>query len=222
MYFTKSISTFIVGALLATSAVGELTKVPRGANGNAIAREETNAIRALTPEERIQKRADDCLSAIKKRRLLARENKNVDVDAWASGKGQDMLTTTGLATCYGVAITGSYEGDNDGDDRFLSHTLEGERGPAESLFDAVEEAIKNGLGNIYALLVYPDPNSFTDQDGWTDEDRNDIAAERNWYVMWISDATGGVAPEEKSHDYKESWGIKINSFKGIQSGRFVG
>ncbi|KAJ8132952.1 hypothetical protein O1611_g666 [Lasiodiplodia mahajangana] len=222
MYFTKSISTFVIGALLATSAVGELTKVPRGANVDIAAREQANAIRALTPEERIQKRADDCLSAIKKRRLLARDNKNVGVDDWASGKGQDQLTTSGLATCYGVAITGSYEGDNSGDDRFLSHALEGERGPAESLFDAVEEAIKKGLGNIYALLVYPDPTSFTDADGWTDEDRSDIQAEHDWYVMWISDATGGVAPEEKSHSYKESWGIKINSFKGIQSGQFVG
>ncbi|TGJ81607.1 hypothetical protein E0Z10_g7151 [Xylaria hypoxylon] len=222
MYFTKSISAFIVGALMATSAVGELTQVPRRADGGMLAREEAKPIRSLTREEKMQKRADDCLSAIQNKRLRARADKNINVDAWDHGKDQDTLTTTGLATCYGVAITGSYEGDNSGDDRFLSHTLEGERGPAEALFDAVEAARGNGLGNIYALLVYPDPSSFTDENGWTDEDRTDIQAEHDWYVMWIADATGGVAPEEKSHSYMESWGIKVNSFKGIQSGRFVG
>ncbi|KAJ8121380.1 hypothetical protein ONZ43_g2150 [Nemania bipapillata] len=221
MHFTKGISTFIVSVLLATSAVGELIQVPRAANADIVAREAANVIRSATPEERVQKRADACLSAIKKRRVLARANKDVDVDDWASGRNQDTLTTTGLATCYGVAITGSYGGGKTGDDRFLSHTLEGERDPASTMFDTVEAARANGLGNLYALLVYPDPSSFTNDDGWTDEDRSDVQAEYDWYVTWITDATGGVAPEEKSHDYKESWGIKINSYKGIQSGRFV-
>ncbi|GAW19202.1 hypothetical protein ANO14919_086860 [Xylariales sp. No.14919] len=221
MYFTKSFCTFIVSALMATSAVGELTQVPRRAAAGVVTREEANAIRSMTREQKMQKRADDCLSAIENQKLRAREDKTIGIDDWNSGKGQDTLKTTGLATCYGVVITGSYEGDNDGDDRYMSHALEAERGPAEELFDAVEGARDNGLGNLWALLVFPDPKSFTDDDGWTDDDRKDIQAEHDWYIEWITDATGGVAPEEKSHDYKESWGIKVNSGKGVQSGRFV-
>ncbi|KAH8163445.1 hypothetical protein CIB48_g4812 [Xylaria polymorpha] len=223
MYFTKNISTFLIGALLATSAVGELTQVPRRVDDALVARAGAdNSIREAAYLERVQKRGDDCLQAIKKRRLLARENKDIGTGEWNSGKGQDALTTVGLATCYGVAITGSYEGGTTGDDRFLSHALEGERDPAEKMFDAVEAARNNGLGNLYALLVYPEASSFTNDDDWTDEDRKDVQDEHDWYVEWITDATGGVAPEEKGHNYKESWGIKVNSFKGIQSGRFVG
>ncbi|KAI1752883.1 hypothetical protein F4782DRAFT_546186 [Xylaria castorea] len=214
MYFTKNITTLLLGALLATSAVGELTQVPRHAGVDT-------SIHETTYPERVQKRGDDCLKAIRRRRLLARTSKTVDVDAWDHGKDQDTLTTTGLATCYGVAITGSYDGGKTGDDRWLSHGLEGEHDPASEMFDAVEEARKNGLKNLYALLVYPAASSFTNEDDWTDEDREDVQTEHDWYVQWITDATG-VAPEEKGHDYKESWGIKINSFKGIQSGKFVG
>lgn len=120
-----------------------------------------------------------------------------------------------------MAVTGSYEGDNPGDDRFLLHGVEAEHDKPEEFLDAVEAARKNGLKNIYALLVYPDPASFTDADDWTDQDRKDVQAEHDWYVKWVTDAAG-VAPEEKSHSYKEAWGIKINAFKGVQSGRFVG
>ncbi|KAI0481408.1 hypothetical protein F4859DRAFT_512553 [Xylaria cf. heliscus] len=223
MYFTKKISTLLVGALLATSAVGELVQVPRHVDNGMVARAEAdNAIREAADLEALRKRGDACLSAIKKRRLLGRANKNVNVDDWESGKGQDTLTTTGLATCYGVAITGSYEGDNSGDDRFLAHGLEAEHDTPSAMFDAVEEARNKGLKNLYALLVFPDSASFKDEDDWTDEDRKDVKTEHDWYVEWITDATGGVAPEEKGHDYKESWGIKINAFKGVQSGRFVG
>ncbi|KAI1195949.1 hypothetical protein F5X97DRAFT_345223 [Nemania serpens] len=224
MYFTRKISTLIVGALLATSAVGELIQVPQGTSSDVVARVEVGAIRDLTSEEKIKKRADSCLSAIRQRRLLRRAPKNINIGIadWNSGQGQDTLKTTGLATCYGVAITGSYTSGGRGADRFLCHALEAERDPAEEMFDAVETARSNGLGGLYALLVYPDSASFTDGDGWTDEDRNDIQAEHDWYIEWITDATGGVAPEEKGHDYRESWGISISSNKGIQSGQFVG
>ncbi|KAF2962786.1 hypothetical protein GQX73_g10781 [Xylaria multiplex] len=212
MYFTKTISTFLVGALAATSALGELTPVPRRTDGGMFAREGAKAVRDMTREEKIQKRADDCLAAIQNQKLRTREDKTIITDDWNFGKDQDTLTTNGLATCYGVVITGSYEGDNSGNDRFMCHGLEGKRDPAESMFDAVEAARENGLGNLYALLVYPDPSSFTEDDGWTDEDRADIQAEHDWYVEWTTDAAG-VAPEEKSHNYKESWGMKVNSYK---------
>ncbi|KAI1179953.1 hypothetical protein F4777DRAFT_598930 [Nemania sp. FL0916] len=221
MHFAKNISSFIVGALLATSAVGELTRVPRGASGASAARGEANAVRGLSSIEQLQKRADACTDAIKRRRSLkVRASKTVGVDDSASGKGSDILSTNSLASCYGVAITGSYEGDNDGDDRWLSHALEAERDPAEKIFDGVESARDNGLKNLYALLVYPDPSSFTNEDDFDDEARKDVQAEHDWYVEWIADATG-VKPEEKGHSWKEPWGIKINSNKGVSSGRFV-
>ncbi|KAI8952812.1 hypothetical protein F4801DRAFT_599276 [Xylaria longipes] len=220
MYFTKNISTFLVSALLATSAVGELTQVRRADDGGVARAEADNAIREATYQE-VRKRGDDCLSAIKRRRALsARASKFVDVNAWAHGRGTDTLTTNGLATCYGVAITGNYDGGHSGYDRWLVHALEAERDPAEKMFDEVEAARNHGLNNLYALLVYPEPSSFGH--GFTDEDREDIKAEHDWYVEWITDATGGVAPEEKGHHYEESWGMKIGSGKAVQAGNFVG
>ncbi|KAJ2991025.1 hypothetical protein NUW58_g2674 [Xylaria curta] len=45
MYFAKNLSTFVVGALLATSALGNTFQVPRRAAENVVAREEAKAIR---------------------------------------------------------------------------------------------------------------------------------------------------------------------------------
>ncbi|KAI0532906.1 hypothetical protein GGR58DRAFT_506901 [Xylaria digitata] len=214
MYLTKTISTFLVSASAATSALGELTPVPRRADGGMLASGGAKAIHDMTREEKIQKRADDCLAAIQNQKLRAREDKTVNTDDWKSGKDQDTLTTNGLATCYGVVITGSYQGDNSGDDRFMCHGLEGKRDPAESMFDAVEAARDEGLGN----LSRRSGSNRSNQSPLLRERTSmpflstPTRAEHDWYVEWITDAAG-AAPEEKSHNYKESWGIKVNSYK---------
>ncbi|KAI0096632.1 hypothetical protein GGR51DRAFT_568304 [Nemania sp. FL0031] len=205
MYFTKSVSAFLVGALLATSALGDL-QVPRRAAEDIVAREQKL--------ERARKRASDCSNeSAKKRALLsARDNKLVDSDSWDAGSGQDELLTVGLATCYGVAVVGN---GGIGEDRFLSHSYsEDDSPPALEMLQAVIEAKNDGLSQLRSVLIYPDPNSYDN-----DRDKQEVQDEINNYIGALNHIGGSVTAE--SHDWRDPWGLKISSNKRITYGSDV-
>ena len=72
----------------------------------------------------MRKRADQCLSDMKKKReLAARTDKPIGIGQDAYGKDSDTINTAGLATCFGIAVTGTWSEGTSGDfDRAMSHT----------------------------------------------------------------------------------------------------
>ncbi|KAI3325829.1 hypothetical protein HD806DRAFT_533492 [Xylariaceae sp. AK1471] len=224
MYFAKSLSTFVVGALLATSALGDTLQVPRRAAAKIVAREEANAIRSVSTEEALRKRADECLSHIKARRLQARAAKSVATGEYDVGTDSDTIETAGLATCFGVAVTGHWSEGTSGEfDRTLSHTYaDSAKTPDvleafKDLLDDVAEVKKQGLVIDRVVMVAGDPASYTTARGWTDEDIQTYAEEYGNYVAAITHYIG-AGPDEKKHDYMEVWRLKINSDKSIECG----
>ncbi|KAI0188330.1 hypothetical protein EV127DRAFT_498015 [Xylaria flabelliformis] len=225
MYFTKSLSSFVVGALLATSALGNTIQLPRRAASEVVAREEANTIQGLTKDEILQKRADECLSHIKARReLYARTGKTVATGEYDVGTGDDSIATAGLATCFGVAVTGHWSEGTSGEfDRTLSHTYADSAKTPEvleafgDLLQDVSEVKEQGLVIDRCVMVAADPASYTEDRGWTKEDIEAYNTEYGNYVAAITQ-TVGVAPEEKKHDYEEVWRLKINSDKSIDCG----
>ncbi|KAI0456404.1 hypothetical protein F5B21DRAFT_467637 [Xylaria acuta] len=225
MYFAKSLSTFVVGALLATSALGDTIQLPRRAAANVVAREEANAIRGMTKAEILRKREDECLSHIRARRqLYARTAKSVATGEYDVGTGDDSIETGGLATCFGVAVTGHYSDGTSGEfDRTLSHTYADSAKTPEvleafrDLLQDVSEVKEEGLQIDRCVMVAADPASYTEDRGWTKEDIEAYNEEYGNYVAAITQFVG-VAPEEKKHDYEEVWKLKINSDKSIECG----
>ncbi|KAI1749478.1 hypothetical protein F4782DRAFT_549740 [Xylaria castorea] len=224
MYFAKSLSTFIVGALLATSALGDTIQLPRRAAVNIVARQEENAIRGLTKIEILRKREDECLSHIKARQLFARTAKSVATGEYEVGTGDDSIETVGLATCFGVAVTGHWSDGTSGEfDRTLSHTYADSAKTPDvleafgDLLQDVSEVKDQGLVIDRCVMVAADPASYTEDRGWTQGDIDAYNEEYGNYVAAITQ-TVGVAPEEKKHDYEEVWRLKINSDKSIECG----
>ncbi|TRX88892.1 hypothetical protein FHL15_010235 [Xylaria flabelliformis] len=169
-----------------------------------VAREEANAVQGLPKAEVLRKRADECLSHIKARReLYARTAKTVATGEYDVGTGDDSITTAGLATCFGVAVTGHWSEGTSGEfDRTLSHTYADSAKTPEVL-----EAFGDLLQDV----------SEVKGSGWTKEDIDAYNEEYGNYVAAITQ-TVGVAPEEKKHDYEEVWRLKINSDKSINCG----
>ncbi|KAI1119934.1 hypothetical protein F5Y10DRAFT_283680 [Nemania abortiva] len=203
MYFAKSISTFLVGALLATSALGDL-QAPRRAAEDIVKREQKL--------ERARKRQASCMEASKRALLDTRDNILVPPENWASGSGRDELVTVALATCYGIAVVGN---GGTGDDRFMSHSLSREETPTVSLLNAVVAAKNNGLSQIRAVFVYPDPNSFD-----TEEEREDVQEEIEAYMTAL-DQVVGTGYTKVPHNHMDYYGIKIASNKRITYGSDV-
>jgi hypothetical protein len=140
------------------------------------------------------------------------------------GTGDDTIETAGLATCFGVAVVGHWSEGTSGEfDRTLSHTYaDSAENPDvieafSDLLNDVAEVKKQGLVIDRAVMVAGDPASYTTDRGWTDEDIQTYAEEYGNYVAAITHFTG-VAPDEKKHDYMESWRLKINSDKSIECG----
>ncbi|KAI1263987.1 hypothetical protein F5Y18DRAFT_418020 [Xylariaceae sp. FL1019] len=224
MRFGTSLSSVFVGALFATSALGEALQVPRRAAENLVAREDAaNAIRSMTTEEKIRKRADECLDHISaRRRLKARVYKPVNIGEYDVGTGDDEIETTGLASCFGVAITGTWaEGTSGEFDRGLSHTYPDSAtspGVEESfiyLMEEFQEVIGQGLHIDRVVMVAADPAAYTEDRGWTEEDIEAYKTEYAGYVAAITQYIG-TSPEEKKHDYTDVWKLKINSDKRIE------
>ncbi|KAI8630373.1 hypothetical protein F5Y19DRAFT_484242 [Xylariaceae sp. FL1651] len=224
MYFAKNLSTFVVGALLAASTLGGSLQVPRRAAANVVARE-AHAIQGMTTEEAVRKRADECLSHIHARRKLrARTAKTVSIGEYDVGTGDDTIETAGLATCFGVAVTGHWSEGTSGEfDRALSHTYADSAQtpdvlvPLRDMLEEVAEVKNQGLVIDRVVMVAGDPSSYTEDRGWTPEDIEEYETEYGNYIAAIVHYTG-AAPEEKKHDYMESWRLKINSDKSIECG----
>ncbi|RYC59632.1 hypothetical protein CHU98_g6574 [Xylaria longipes] len=225
MYFAKSLSTFVVGALLATSTLGDTIQLPRRAAANVAAREEFNAIRGMTKEEKMRKRADECLDHIKTRRqVYARAAKSIGIGEYDVGTGDDSIETSGLASCFGVAVTGHWSDGTSGEfDRTMSHTYADSAETPDvieafkDLLQDVAEVKQQGLMIDRCVMVAADPASYTEDKGWTKEEIDAYNEEYGNYVNAITQVVG-VAPEEKKHDYAEAWTLKINSDKSINCG----
>ncbi|KAI0412978.1 hypothetical protein F5X98DRAFT_303594 [Xylaria grammica] len=225
MYFTQGLSNAIVGALLATTALGDSIQVPRRAAADVVAREEARAVGGMTTEAKMRKRADACINSIsEKRRLAAREAKTVEIGEDMYGTGDDTIDTAGLATCFGVAFAGTWAEGKSGDfDRAMSHTYADAALDPDAplafidLVDNVQEAIQAGLGVNRIVMVAADPASYTLEDGWSQEEIDMYADEYQAYLDAIAQAWT-LSPEEKKHHYNEVWRLSIKSDKTIECG----
>ncbi|KAJ8132726.1 hypothetical protein O1611_g899 [Lasiodiplodia mahajangana] len=79
------------------------------------------------------------------------------------------------------------------------------------MLDAVADAKNDGLSQLSSVLVYPDPNSYDD-----DQDKQEVQDEITSYVEALNFVVGSVT--KKSHDWRDPWGLKIDSSKRITYG----
>ncbi|KAI0528201.1 hypothetical protein F5B22DRAFT_653255 [Xylaria bambusicola] len=224
MYFTRSLSSIAVSSLLATTALGSTIQLPRQAAANVVAREEANVRREAMPEG-IRRRASQCLSDMKKKReLVARTAYNIGIGEAAFGKNDDTIDTAGLASCFGVAVVGTWMAGTDGDfDRAMSHTY-ADSAEDETVLEAfatlvgnVHTAIQGGLSIDRTVMVATDPAAYKLEDGWTQAEIDMYNKEYADYVGTLTQLTGR-APEEKKHHYDEAWRLSIKSDKAIECG----
>lgn len=196
----------------------------RQAGVDVAAHEQIKAVRDETVANRMRKRADQCLSDIKKKReLAARTDKPIGIGQDAYGKDSDTINTAGLATCFGIAVTGTWSEGTSGDfDRAMSHTYaDAAKNPEvieafERLVTAVSQAKQGGLNIDRVVMVATDPDAYKLEDGWTQEEIDMYVQEYAAYVEAITGLIG--APEEKKHHYDEVWQLSIKSDKTIECG----
>ncbi|KAI1361308.1 hypothetical protein F5Y08DRAFT_23455 [Xylaria arbuscula] len=219
MYFAKSLSSFVVSALLATTALGSAIPVPRQPAVDIAARDEIKAARDESIADMIRKRADQCLSEMKRRRTAM----DVSIGQVKFGINDDTIDTVGLATCFGIAVVGTWADGTSGEfDRAMSHTY-ADYADDNTVIEAFQELVQTvvtakdgGLSIERVVMVAPDPASYNDGQ-WSQEEIDQYNEEYAAYVGTITQ-NFGVAPEEKTHDYKESWRLSIKSDKTIECG----
>ncbi|KAF5139343.1 hypothetical protein E5D57_003138 [Metarhizium anisopliae] len=91
---------------------------------------------------------------------------------YTAGKGNDSKETDGLATCIRVAVAGDYgDPEASGDDRFLAHVDDLEDPVLEGFIPLVRTAIENGLHNLRAIMVVPQPGTDADNPDGTNDDQ---------------------------------------------------
>ncbi|KAK9437308.1 hypothetical protein VB005_08294 [Metarhizium brunneum] len=135
---------------------------------------------------------------------------------YTAGKGNDSKETDGLATCIRVAVTGDYgDPEASGNDRFLAHVDDLEDPVLEGFIPLVRTAIENGLHNLRAIMVVPQPGTDADDPDGTNDDqlRQDE----------IFDLIGTVVDynniQIESHGNDESWRLEIEGNKNFKFGR---
>ncbi|CAJ2504711.1 Uu.00g121050.m01.CDS01 [Anthostomella pinea] len=200
MRFMKNLTSLVVGGLLATSALGELSQVPRRAALDVVSRQDASQLAAKRAA--IRKRDDDCVKALEKRgmKVLRRDPDDIDMDDEDSA---------------GAAITGSYDADDKGDDKFVGHISAGDdNGVMDKISDKVNKAKGKGLKNLKGTVIIPDPNSLTDAKKWSQQDRDDQNSDDQSIVNAMNTLTGSQ-PDVKSHDYTEAKGIEVDGQGGV-------
>ncbi|KAH0598242.1 hypothetical protein MHUMG1_03537 [Metarhizium humberi] len=91
---------------------------------------------------------------------------------YTAGKGNDSKETDALATCIRVAIAGDYDDpEASGNDRFLAHVDDLEDPVLGGFIPMVRTAIENGLHNLRAIMVVPQPGTDADNPDGTNDDQ---------------------------------------------------
>lgn len=123
----------------------------------------------------------------------------------------------------GVAIVGTWkDGAGQGKpDRWISHSEEEESDNMEAIVDEAKDAAEEGLGDVHATFVYPDPDSFTDEKGFTDDNRKSIQVEIDYFNEWLEDFPNGITIDRKPHPFDEIWALKVNSDRSVSAGTNV-
>jgi hypothetical protein len=149
MHFTKSISSVLVNALLASSALGAAIGRPAGGS--------THVFRREIGQDGFKKMAQQSCENALKRRALAARDEDVDLrEAKGAGPGE-ILKTEGLSTCIGIAITGDRKEGTEPHNHFMAHLVMDETGGDvfEALKGLVEE-VKGDLENLKGWITTAD------------------------------------------------------------------
>lgn len=81
-----------------------------------------------------------------------------------SGPLGTTLDTIGLATCQGIAVSGTYDNDDaSGDAVFLAHVGATDLSPLDTLVEKVKAAQDEDLEDIKVTISYTDPDSIPEE-----------------------------------------------------------
>ncbi|KJK74380.1 hypothetical protein H634G_10287 [Metarhizium anisopliae BRIP 53293] len=134
---------------------------------------------------------------------------------YTAGKGNDSKRTDGLATCIRVAVAGDYDySEASGDDRFLAHVDDLEDPVLGGFIGRVRAAIENGLHNLRAIMVAPQPGTDADNPDGT----NDYQLRQDEIFDLIGTVVDHNNIQIESHDNDQSWYLTIHGNKDFDFG----
>ncbi|KAF2176953.1 hypothetical protein K469DRAFT_697597 [Zopfia rhizophila CBS 207.26] len=189
MRFIKSFSTAVVGALLATSAFGELSNVIRSKDELGLSARVDKRVTSIGPNPRSKKFQDfittycnkpvedDCDEPTAKKRdldvrAMPAGYNEVKMDSFLAAKASDPgLYTWGIGTCVGIAVTGR-SNSNNARVKFLAHIGLGLNAKhVNDRFDELSAAVRGqGLTQLQGWILTVDTSLKSDPQYRNDPD----------------------------------------------------
>ncbi|KAK9792855.1 hypothetical protein AB5N19_00127 [Seiridium cardinale] len=215
MRFIRDFSTAVVTALLATSAVGELTQVIRSNNLPAgIDNRGLFGAKKLGdgPDIDYKKTKDLCSKAWTKgdsvdlddkRDLEARARPNNAIEvAPGDGKGAKSsdgpLWSEGFGTCAGIAVTGTPKKQGD-DNRYLYHITTFDMDSVQDQYNKLSKAIYNTGLSVTKIWLYTVDTRHANPELNDDDNEGlkDMSDEEEKVFSWIYDGLRDIGNTER-------------------------
>lgn len=147
-------------------------------------------------------------------RAIVTEENHVNQRFYTQGRGNVVKETDGLKTCIRVAVSGDYNHPNAlGYDRFLAHVDALELEPLEGFIDKIRLAKRRGIRNLRAVIVAPEPEDASEDDGGDDLALQNEIQEKLEAVVDQANIT------VVTHPANETWYLIIQADKTFDYGK---